>query len=93
MVGKKKHPNSLENLKMGTITRNQGKVRCQMTILPDTKKWLALGGNLSARIDELVAKILKGKLVGVCKLEEMQREVERLQAEVERLRLEVKSRS
>ncbi len=53
-------PNSLENLKMGAIARNQGKVRCQVTILPETKQWLARSGNLSGRIDELVAKVLKG---------------------------------
>jgi hypothetical protein len=60
MGGRKMSPNSLENLKMGAIARNQGKVRCQVTILPETKQWLARSGNLSGRIDELVAKVLKG---------------------------------
>jgi len=35
-----------------------------VTILPETKEWLARGGNLSGRLDELVAKVLKGELVG-----------------------------
>ncbi len=86
MVGKKVNPKSLENLKMGSVARNQGKVRCQITILPQTKEWLAHGGNLSGRIDELVAKVLKGELVGARKLEELQREIARLEGEVERLR-------
>jgi hypothetical protein len=85
-VNRKMNPKSLENLKMGAIARNQGKVRCQVTIRPETKEWLARGGNLSGRIDELVAKVLKGELVGVCKLEQMQQEVKRLEAEVERSR-------
>ena len=70
---------------MGAVARNQGKIRCQITILPETKEWLARGGNLSGRIDEMVAKILKGELVGVRKMEELEREVQRLRAEVERL--------
>lgn len=86
MVSRKMSPKSLENLKMGAVARNQGKIRCQVTILPETKEWLARGGNLSGRIDELVAKVLKGELVGARKLEELQREIERLETEVERLR-------
>ncbi len=86
MVGKKMNPKSLENLKMGAIARNENKVRCQVTIRPETKEWLARGGNLSGRIDQLVAKVLKGELVGVRKLEDMQREIERLEVEVDRLR-------
>ena len=85
MVSRKVSPKSLENLKMGAATRNQGKIRCQITILPETKQWLGSGGNISGRIDEMVAKILKGELVGARKLEELHREVERLRAEVERL--------
>jgi hypothetical protein len=85
MVSRKVSPKSLENLKMGAVARNQGKIRCQITILPETKEWLANGGNLSGRIDEMVTKILKGELVGVRKVEELEREVERLRAEMERL--------
>ncbi len=87
MVSRKMNPNSLENLKMGAVARNQGKIRCQVTLLPQTKEWLARGGgNLSGRIDELVTKVLKGELVGARKLEELQREIALLEAEVERLR-------
>jgi hypothetical protein len=86
VAGREMNPNSLENLKMGAITRNQGKVRCQVTILPETKEWLARGGNLSGRIDEMVAKVLKGELVGVRKVEEMESEIVRLRAELERLK-------
>ena len=86
MTSRKINPKSLENLKMGAVARSQGKIRCQVTILPETKEWLSHGGNLSGRIDELVAKVLKGELVGARKLEELQREIERLEAEVERLR-------
>ncbi len=71
---------------MGAIARNENKVRSQVTIRPQTKKWLALGDNISGRIDELVAKILKSELVGVSKLKEFQRQMYRLQLEVERLR-------
>ena len=85
MVSRKVSPKSLENLKMGAVARNQGKIRCQITILPETKEWLASGGNLSGRVDEMVTKILKGELVGARKVEELEREVERLRAEVERL--------
>jgi hypothetical protein len=85
MVSRKVNPKSLENLKMGAVARNQGKIRCQITILPETKEWLASGGNLSGRIDELVSKVLKGELVGGRKLEQLEREVQWLRAEVERL--------
>lgn len=86
MVTRKMSPKSLENLRMGAIARNQGKVRCTVTISPESKAWLTSGGNLSGRIDELVHKVLNGELVGNRKLEELQREVERLQGEVESLR-------
>lgn len=85
MVSREMNSKSLENLRMGAVARNQGKIRCQITILPETKEWLASGGNLSGRIDELVSKVLKGELVGVRKLEELEQEVHRLRAEVERL--------
>jgi hypothetical protein len=86
MVSRKMSPKSLENLKMGAVARNQGKIRCQVTILPETKEWLSRGGNMSGRIDEMVRKILKGELVGNRKVEELEGEIKRLEAEVERLR-------
>ncbi len=86
MVSREMNPKSLENLKMGAVARNQGKIRCQVTILPETKEWLARGGNLSGRIDEMVKKILKGELVGIRKVEELEQEVVRLQAEISQLK-------
>ncbi len=57
------NPASLENLKMGAASRRQGKIRCTVTLLPESKAWLEKGGNLSGRIDEMVGKILKGDLI------------------------------
>jgi hypothetical protein len=88
MVAREMNPKSLENLKMGAVSRNQGKVRCQVTILPETKDWLARGGNISGRIDEMVKKILNGELVGIRKVEELQQEVVRLQTELAQLKNE-----
>ena len=63
-MGKRKvNPVSLENLKLGAIARNKGKIKCSVTLLPETKAWLERGGNISGRIDELVAKIMSGQLV------------------------------
>jgi hypothetical protein len=44
MTSRKINPKSLENLKMGAVARSQGKIRCQVTILPETKEWLSHGG-------------------------------------------------
>lgn len=63
MTGRGKHQNSLENLKMGAIARKQGKIRVNVTLLPETLKWLDSSGNRSERIDEIVRRILKGELV------------------------------
>lgn len=54
---------SLDNLKLGAVARNKGKVRVIVTILPETKEWLAKGGNVSERIDEVVRRIIAGELV------------------------------
>ena len=63
MKSRKMNPASLENLKAGAIARHKGKIKCSVTILPETKAWLERGGNVSARIDEIVAKIQSGELV------------------------------
>ncbi|GAA6616434.1 hypothetical protein [Scytonema sp. NUACC26] len=57
------NPASLENLKMGAASRRQNKVACNLTLLPETVAWLKKGGNASARVDDIVHKILKGELV------------------------------
>jgi hypothetical protein len=53
---------SLENLKLGAIARYQGKIRQNVTIKPDSLEWLKKGGNVSGRIDELVARAKSGEL-------------------------------
>ena len=80
MKPRKMNPASLENLKLAAPTRNKSKIRTNVTILPETKAWLERGGNMSARIDEMVAKILSGDLVPRTRLEELTRELEMLKA-------------
>lgn len=63
MPQKKMNPASLENLKKGAIARQKYKVRCCITILPETREWLGRGGNVSSRIDEIVQKIISGELI------------------------------
>ena len=46
------NPNSLANL--NPKARYQGKVRCNLTLMPDTVQWLKGSGNASQRIEELV---------------------------------------
>jgi hypothetical protein len=82
MLNRKINPASLENLKMGAISRKQGKVRCNVTILPETKRWLESGGNLSGRIDELVGRWLKGELISKTKLDEAIAQIKRLENEL-----------
>lgn len=77
-MNRKMNPKSLENLKKGGVTRRQDKIRCTVTLLPQTKEWLAKGGNMSGRIDEVVGKILEGELVGRKKIQELEAEIERL---------------
>ncbi|WP_029630609.1 hypothetical protein [[Scytonema hofmanni] UTEX B 1581] len=74
---------SLENLKLGATHRDKGKIRTNVTILPETKAWLERGGNVSGRIDEMVGKILRGELVGCSKLEDAHREIASLKALLE----------
>jgi hypothetical protein len=76
---------SLENLKMGSVARSQGKVRLELSVLPETKTWLRSGGNASERTDELVRKILKGDLVPRVQVERLQAEVNRLKAELQQV--------
>lgn len=53
---------SLENLKLGAQSRNQGKVRQNFTLLPETLQWLKCSGNASSMIDDLVAIAKDGGL-------------------------------
>ena len=63
VIARGKHQNSLENLRMGAVARRQGKKRVNVTLLPETLRWLDKGGNRSEMIDEIVRRILKGELV------------------------------
>ncbi len=45
---------SLENLKLGAISRDKGKQRHNFTVLPETVQWLKGTGNASDAIDVLV---------------------------------------
>jgi vacuolar-type H+-ATPase subunit I/STV1 len=51
---------SLENLKLGAESRRQGKIRQNVTILPEILEWLRGIGNVSGGIDNLVAAAKKG---------------------------------
>lgn len=53
---------SLENLKLGAQARYQGKIRQNVSILPETLEWLKCSGNASGMIDDLVAAARNGGL-------------------------------
>ncbi|MDV2998201.1 MAG: hypothetical protein N4J56_007906 [Chroococcidiopsis sp. SAG 2025] len=52
-MSRRMHRNSLANL--NPRNRDQGKVRLNTTLKPETIAWLQAGGNASGRIEELVA--------------------------------------
>jgi hypothetical protein len=83
-------PTSLKNLKMGAIARNQGKVSFNLTVLPETKKWLKSSGNASERVDLLVSKILKGELIGKTHLDRANAEIAALKVEIAALKSKLK---
>ena len=91
---------SLENLKLGAKARYQGKVRQNVTILPDSLEWLKKGGNVSGRIDQLVEAAKAGELVPnnthyrnsenrLVSNDVYQQKIETLENEAERLRSQV----
>lgn len=74
--GRGKHSNSLNNLKLGTPSRYQGKERHNFTIMPETYKWLHFEKgrthlNASSRVDELVAQAREGLIFTPDKREEI----------------------
>lgn len=89
---------SLENLKLGAASRYQGKIRQNVSILPETLEWLKKGGNASSRIDELVraakSGYLKSEYTQHRKAEEqpysdnVYKQIQELKTEIERLRQE-----
>jgi hypothetical protein len=48
------HPNSLENLKLGAVVRRKGKVKLNLTVLPDTADKLKRSGNTSRFVELLL---------------------------------------
>jgi hypothetical protein len=48
------HPNSLENLKLGAAARRKGKVKLNLTVLPETAEKLKRSGNASRFVELLV---------------------------------------
>lgn len=61
---------------MPAASRRQNKVTCNLTLLPETIAWLKKGGNASARVDEMVGKILKGDLVHQNTLNKLQNQLD-----------------
>lgn len=92
---------SLENLKLGAQARYQGKVRHNVSLLPETMEWLKKGGNASQRIDELVKAAKNGELKSDYtqnrKVEEQQssnivyNQIEQLEAEIRQLQSQVEN--
>lgn len=54
------HPNSLDNLKLGAAARNKGKVKLNLTVLPEAARDLKRSGNAS-RFVELLLQAHKEK--------------------------------
>lgn len=89
---------SLENLKLGAIARYQGKIRQNVSILPETLEWLKCSGNASGMIDDLVAAAKNGFLKSNYTHQQMQAEqeqsnsvykqIEALKSELEQIRQE-----
>jgi hypothetical protein len=48
------HPNSLENLKLGAAARRRGKVKLNLTVLPDVAERLKRSGNASRFVELLL---------------------------------------
>ena len=90
---------SLENLKLGAQARYQGKIRQNVSILPETLEWLKCSGNASGMIDDLVAAARNGGLKSnhthdQIEVENQQsdgvyEQIEALKIEVEQLRLQL----
>ena len=78
------NPKSLENLKLGAVSRRSGKERHAYTVLPTTHQWLSYGGNASHRLDELVGKIMRGELAGIERVRKLEREIADLKEQLHR---------
>ena len=79
------HEKSLKNL--NPKNRYQGKIKMNISILPETKKWLKgfhSKGNASQRIDEIVALIKNSKLVHPNVIERAEEENRQLRAYIQK---------
>ena len=83
---------SLEDMELGASSRDQGKKRLNVTVLPRTSNWLKEGGNASKLIDELVAAAIAGDLKPAGnpsdKVAELMRENSELKAQLSQLQQE-----
>jgi len=84
---------SIENLELGAQPRDPGKIRLNVTVLPQTSNWLKGQGNASHKIDELVEAAMAGNLEPADhsseKLEELTHENEELKAALSQLQNQV----
>ena len=84
---------SLENLKLGSPSRDQGKKRFNTTLRPDTIAWLKRGGNASQRIEDLVDAARSGYLQGFqVDKTDANDELEKLKAQVAELEAQLAQR-
>lgn len=65
------HPNSLENLKLGAAARNKGKVKLNLSVLPDCAKDLKRSGNASRFVELLLQAHKEKRLLDPTELLEM----------------------
>ncbi len=83
------NPRSLENLKLGAEARNQDKQRTNLTLLPETVRWLKGWGNASEKVDELVTEARRSHLgsapVSDQQLEQLQKAYEQEREKVKQL--------
>lgn len=102
MVARKVSERSLENLKLGSQARYQGKARHNFTVLPETVEWLKATGNASDTIDALVAAAKNGGLKSsnthkwkeenkAVDSDSVYRRISELETELEQMRLQLET--
>jgi DNA-binding transcriptional regulator GbsR (MarR family) len=81
---------SLENLKLGSKSRDKGKQRHNFTVLPETVQWLKDTGNASDAIDKLVEVARKGESLSNTeyqqKIKDLERDLEETYLELSKVR-------
>lgn len=83
------NPKSLENLRLGAEARNKDKQRTNLTLLPDTVRWLKGCGNASDKVDELVTEARKNPFPQ----QEKSEAIPELQEKVNQLEQQLKDKS